>query len=669
MGKQSNEFIDLKKWIWQSYLKSAMIPIILIELVFFCVNFIANHYAQQFIAEYLLGQMIPEDRISEALNQINQNLAATGLFIISALLSFYIVFFFILYKRSRKMSLSISYPILTINEMVHSIGAGNYYQKTPEFHVQELNETARHLIDMGEQLGESNQALLYAQEKLKERESYLQAVVNSMDDVILEVDGDGNLKNVLAMDPGMYAKTHEPGESVSVYSIMSRDKADKYLNIIREVISTGITQTIEYEIDTSEGIHWFQARISLIQNTKTVVISARDITGRKEMERSMMLARDEAQKANQAKSRFLSSMSHELRTPLNAVLGFAQVLELDPAAPLTESQSECVQEIEKAGHHLLELINGVLDLSKIESGKINISLEPVRVSAVMEETLSVIKPMADKYGIRIDSHGAICQNCFVLADKIRLKQVLANLLSNAIKYNQPKGSIDYYCEMNEGVMRFHVIDTGTGIPREELEAIFRPFYRLNTAKKQIEGTGIGLSLVKQLSEMMGGRVLADSEEGFGSHFTIELPASDNGNLLLENPVLSPAELSETVKNEQVILYVEESPSNLALVERVAGHIAQTRLISACTAQLGIDLARSHQPVVILLDINLPDMDGYEIMKKLRGHAETQRIPVIALSANASEKDIACALAAGFTDYITKPINVTEFLQKLGRLLS
>ncbi len=665
MGNQTSNTIELKKWIWQSYLKSALIPIVMIELLFFCINFFANRYYQQMLVN---ASVVSEGNFIAEINRVNQNLTVTGIFILIALLSFYGLFFYILYKRSRKMSLSLSYPLLAINEMVHSIGGGEYYQKKPEFHVRELDETAMHLIDMGEQLGEANRSLLDAQEKLKERESYLQAVMNSIDDVIIEVDGDGILRNVLALDPELYAKNHVFGENVSVYSIMSREKADLYLNTIREVISTGVTQSIEYELETSAGMRWFQARISHIHGSGSAVVSARNITGRKEMERSIMMARDEAQKASQAKTQFLSNMSHELRTPLNAVLGFAQVLELDSTAPLTESQSECVHEIEEAGRRLLELINKVLDLSKIESGKINISLQPLPVSVLMEETLSLIKPMADRYGVRIDSHMTRCRDCYVLADKNRLKQVLTNLLSNAIKYNKPRGSVDYYCELQEGVMRFHVIDTGIGIPREEQEMVFQPFYRLHPDKSLIEGTGIGLPMARQLTEMMGGQVIFDSEAGLGSHFTIELPAADTGAAFGRDADLFPVTPSQN-KDVQLILYIEDNPSNLALVERLTKNIPRTRLISAETAELGIDLARAHQPDLILLDINLPDMDGYEIMKRLRGYKETSHIPVIAVSANPMEQDIESALAAGFTDYIAKPINVMEFIRKLGRLLN
>ncbi|MFZ5974727.1 MAG: ATP-binding protein [Bacillota bacterium] len=611
--------------------------------------------------------IVPESNIYAKVNDMSANLFYIGLTMIGGLIVFYCVFFYVLYKRSRRMSLNISKPLVEINNMVERIGNGNYYQDEPDLQVKELKDTAVLLTKMGRQLGIANENLLETRDALEKREAYLQALVNSVDDVICEVDGNGVCSNVRAKEPCNLAIKYKKGEKQNIREIFDENSA-AYLDKIKKVIETGEPETIEYRCETIKGIRWFQARMGLVDNgSDTVVVSARDITERKEMEQSLIIAKDEAEKASQAKSQFLSSMSHELRTPLNAVLGFAQILEMDSAAPLDESQKESVGEIKKAGNHLLELINEVLDLSKIESGEMKISIEPVRIDLIMEETLALVKPIAEKYGITVETHPCTDDN-YVLADNLRIKQVLINLLSNAVKYNKENGRVFYACEKAGGNIRFYVEDTGKGIPKEEIEAIFEPFHRLDATRSVEEGTGIGLTLVKQLMQLMGGRIGVESEEGRGSRFWIELPFAG------QVPVHIGGEHKKRVKPDQdgagrkKVLYIEDNRANLMLVERILEHVDGISVIPAASGEVGIELARAHCPDLILLDINLPVIDGFKVLERLRLYEETKGIPVIAISASAMEKDIRRGMAKGFADYITKPINVPDFIDKINRHL-
>lgn len=380
-------------------------------------------------------------------------------------------------------------------------------------------------------------------------------------------------------------------------------------------------------------------------------------------------AKEEAEKASMAKSKFLSSMSHELRTPLNTVLGFARLLEVDSSAPLNESQGENVKEILKAGSHLLVLINEVLDLARVESGKLTLSIEPVQVKSVVDETLALIKPIADKTNIDVVCHLPDCGERFVAADRTRLKQVLLNLLSNAVKYNRDHGKVIVSCEKIDQDIRFNIIDKGYGIPESELSAVFEPFHRLTEANSTVEGTGIGLTVAKQLIELMGGSIGVESREGEGSHFWIDLPSLE-GTRRPEDERSSYAgewdnEAGSTLKS---ILYVEDNPSNLALVERVLSRCPVIKMFAAANGELGIDLARACRPDLILLDINLPGIDGYEVQRRLRECDETRGIPVIAISAGAMAKDIEKGMSAGFAEYITKPIDIHKFLGTITKYL-
>jgi signal transduction histidine kinase/CheY-like chemotaxis protein len=407
-----------------------------------------------------------------------------------------------------------------------------------------------------------------------------------------------------------------------------------------------------------------------------VFAAARDITERKRLDQVLQeknveleSARSVAEKANLAKSDFLSSMSHELRSPLNAILGFAQLLESGSPLP-TPAQKGSIEQILKAGWYLLELINEILDLALIESGKLSLSLEPLSLVDIMHECQAMIEPQAQKNGIGI-SFPQFESPLFVHADRTRVKQVLINLLSNAIKYNRPQGTVEVTCGAHtEKRIRISVQDTGQGLSPEQRAQLFQPFNRLGQEGSAEEGTGIGLVVSKRLVELMGGEIGVESTVGVGSRFWFEL------NLEAEpQPAHAAAEPLAAHKAHvqhgaapRTLLYVEDNQANMQLVEQLIARRPDWRLLSARDGMRGIALARSHRPEVILMDINLPGMSGIQALKILREDPVTARIPVIAISANAMPHDIKKGLEAGFSHYLTKPIKVDEFMEALNLAL-
>jgi CheY-like chemotaxis protein/anti-sigma regulatory factor (Ser/Thr protein kinase) len=376
-------------------------------------------------------------------------------------------------------------------------------------------------------------------------------------------------------------------------------------------------------------------------------------------------AKSLAGKAAMANADFLSGMSHQLRTSLNAILGFAQIMESDSPPP-TPSQKENIAKILQAGWYLLELVNEILDLAMIEAGRLSWSLDPMSLADVMLECQSAIEPQAQKSGIRV-SFPKIDAHCLIKADRTRVKQVLLNLLSNAIKYNQVGGSVAVeYGESTPQRIRISVRDTGAGLLPEKLALLFQPFSRVGQETSAEEGTGIGLVVTKRLVELMGGAIGVESAVGEGSLFWIELVAAATPQLAAgeaEPAVAAPAqELNSAAP--RTLLYVEDNLANLQLVEQIVARRPDLRLLSARTGPLGIDLARSARPDVILMDINLPGMSGIKAMQILHADTATAHIPVVALSANAIPRDIERGLEAGFFRYLTKPIKVNEFMDTL-----
>ncbi|MEO0035384.1 MAG: hypothetical protein RLZZ501_1407, partial [Pseudomonadota bacterium] len=385
-----------------------------------------------------------------------------------------------------------------------------------------------------------------------------------------------------------------------------------------------------------------------------------------ERQRELSDARDAAEAASQAKSAFLANMSHELRTPMNAILGFSQFLEMD--ATLTAAQRDSVLTIYQAGRHLLDLINEILDLARIEAGRIDLSIESVPVEPVLTECLDLIAPLAQERGIALIRRAGE-PGLAARADRLRLKQVLVNLLSNAIKYNRPNGTVRILTRRTgPETLRLTVVDTGRGIAPDRIQELFIPFNRLGAEYTDTEGTGIGLALSRRIVEAMAGRISVESNPGQGSAFSIELRAEppDPSRAVVLPVVALPADDRPVTAT---VLYVDDDPVNLKLLEQVFATMPQLRLVTAPTPGLGLDLARLRRPDLILLDINLPGMDGCEMLGRLRADPQTQDIPVAAVTALAMARDIERGLAAGFNAYLTKPIDIPLLVETVRSLLN
>jgi PAS domain S-box-containing protein len=385
-----------------------------------------------------------------------------------------------------------------------------------------------------------------------------------------------------------------------------------------------------------------------------------DVDDRRRAEQAQRDAQEAAEAANKSKSQFLSRMSHELRTPLNAVIGFGQILQIDE---LSDGQREAVDHILNGGRHLLDLINEVLDISRVEAGELGLSSEAVLAAELVHDAVDLIRPLADQRGIHLVVDGSAGCDCFVFADRQRVKQVLLNLLSNAVKYNRPRGSIVVSCEQFADTrVRINVTDTGMGIPAENLGLLFTPFERLGAEHTAEEGTGIGLALSRRLTEVMGGTLEATSTLGQGSTFTVELPR-------VEGPVQRYERLGgrtqpavEPAAPRRVVLHIEDNPSNLTLVERVLAQRADIDVVAAMYGRLGLELARQHHPAIVLLDLHLPDLGGEQVLQRLRDDPATASIPVVIVSADASPGHVQRLISAGATAYLTKPIDVRELLR-------
>ena len=398
----------------------------------------------------------------------------------------------------------------------------------------------------------------------------------------------------------------------------------------------------------------------------TAVVMARDITEQVHLEETFKEAKDAAETANLAKSEFLSRMSHELRTPLNAILGFAQLLEMDE---LADDQRESTEQIIKGGRRLLELINEILDIARIESGQLMLSMEPVLVRDVIEECVTLIRPVGTERGIRIEfEHPVELDAQHVWADRGRLGQVLLNLLSNGVKYNAAEGTVTVTCTgTDHGTIRIGVTDTGPGIPPDKVHLLFTPFERLGAETSGEQGTGLGLALTKSLVEAMEGRILFDSMQGKGTTFWVELPATEEPSEgIREEKRQTEGRLLESGAR---VLYIEDNLANLTLIARLLQRKGEVDLISAMTGEMGIDLARQHKPDLILLDLDLPDIRGDEVLGRLRRDPLTEGIPIVILSADATSGEINRLLGRGAIDYLTKPVDVNEFLRVLNQVFA
>ncbi|EIJ44350.1 signal transduction histidine kinase [Beggiatoa alba B18LD] len=402
------------------------------------------------------------------------------------------------------------------------------------------------------------------------------------------------------------------------------------------------------------------------QEIKQFVLLFEDISDLKNIETELITAKESAEKASQAKSQFLSSMSHELRTPMNAILGYGELLKDDLGTPLTEldddyvvDMRQYVSNILQAGWHLLELINKVLDLTRIEAGKLEISIQEIELLDLIKECVDLILPLAEKRHIKIINETISLPPHFALVDRGRLKQVIINLLSNAVKYNKENGNITVRLTQPQvEYIHLSIIDTGIGLTTDQKDKIFEPFTRVS-GLNLIEGTGIGLTITKRLLEMMDARITVESEPNVGSHFQLELPTGQ-----ISSTHLDPAQ----THRKHLLLYVEDSRTNVSLVAQILKARPDIALMSAQTGEMGLELAHLHHPDIILLDINLPGMDGFEVLEHLRQATDTQDTPVLALSANDTAHNLERSRQVGFLSFIVKPLDIKKFLSAIDHAL-
>jgi len=425
-----------------------------------------------------------------------------------------------------------------------------------------------------------------------------------------------------------------------------------------------VADDVEWRIVRPDGtVRWVRAHSAFVVADEgqpaRIAGFLEDVTDRKEAEMALQRARDEVQQASEAKSVFLSRMSHELRTPLNAVIGFGQLLELDE---LTPDQEESVRQILKGGRHLLDLINEVLDIARIESGEMRLSLEPVRLEDIVEESVSLVRHLAEERHVTVVNH-CTGHGHHVRADRQRLTQVMLNLLTNAIKYNRENGQVAIECSPEDGArVRLTVSDTGIGIAAAHMNRLFAPFDRLGAEQTEVEGTGLGLALTRRLVEAMGGAIGATSVAGESSAFWVEFAdVTSDDPLDVSCSGASESAVEAPPAQEGTILYIEDNLANVQLVERVLSQRPGVELVAAMQGSLGLELARSHRPDLVLLDLNLPDVSGVEVLRRLRADPATASIPVVVISADATANQVERLRQEGVVDYLSKPFDVRRFL--------
>ncbi|MDB5916989.1 MAG: hybrid sensor histidine kinase/response regulator [Massilia sp.] len=521
---------------------------------------------------------------------------------------------------------------------------------------------------------EAEQALL--DQRLRDQQFYTRSLIESNIDPLITTDPRGIISDVNSQMEQLTGRTRD--EMIGAPFKNYFTEPERAEEAIARVLREGKVTNYELTALSLNGKHTvvsynattFHDRDRKLQG---VFAAARDITDRKQFEDTLLetntalaAAKGAAEKANRAKSEFLSSMSHELRTPLNAVLGFAQLMASEVPAP-AQHQQRSIEQILKGGWYLLRLINEILDLAMIESGKVTMSQESMSLTDVLLDCRGMIEPQAAKRGIAL-TFPQMDNLFYIHADRTRVKQVMINLLSNAVKYNTTGGSVIVQCVASgKGRVRITVKDTGAGLAPAQLQQLFQPFNRIGQEQSAEEGTGIGLVVTKQLVELMGGQIGVESSVGIGTVFWVEFEAATAPTLSLDNiddGLLERRGHARQPSDQPTLLYVEDNPANLALVEQLIARRGDLKLLTAIDGHLGIELARAYLPDVILMDINLPGISGYGALKILNEDPATAHIPVMALSANAVPRDIEKGLEAGFFRYLTKPIRVREFMDAL-----
>ncbi|SEI54904.1 PAS domain S-box-containing protein [Allopseudospirillum japonicum] len=670
-----------------------------------------------------LVTIVAEQAVYSKANELATRFTQIGYLLITGLVVFYLVFFAYMWRRSKSMSRMISQPLEALQQMVQAIGIGNYYQTAPKVSIHELQDTGDAISQMGHELGHTAEALQIS-------ENRLQLALESTTDTLwdLDIPQQRLFINHLMREKLGVKESQEYIELSTLDALIHPDDL-RDVQQMRAFVVKGDVDLFEAEYrikNAQDQWIWLQSRGKIVEHDaqgqpKRLVGTYVDISARKEAETQLRLAKETADAANRAKSQFLSSISHELRTPLNAILGFGQLLKADVSLPDSE-RGEYVGEILSAGDHLLHLIDDILDLSRIESNRMSLSIEPVDAVQVARQCTEMVRTLAQQHKVGVQGRWPE-QSYMVQADHIRLRQVILNLLSNAIKYNRERGEVFVFVEQKDQRLRISVQDTGPGISLEQQAELFKPFNRLGYESSNVKGTGIGLTISRQLVTLMEGEINFVSQPGLGSTFWVELPLSgdkDLANLRALERVQTTANaevaqsanigraLGETVPRPQLdpeqlrkersaaaspsiatpppttakvttepqaprapkqVLYVEDNPANMRLIQHVVGMIEGCMLLSSDNAEEGLVLAQEQHPDLIILDINLPGMDGYQALEILKQDARTSSIPVIALTANAMEHDIERGMAAGFMAYHTKPIDVPKMVNVIKEIVN
>jgi PAS domain S-box-containing protein len=526
-------------------------------------------------------------------------------------------------------------------------------------------------------IGTDNTARKDVEDKRLWAEESFQLMVESVTDcAIIMLDEEGRVKswNEGAQRIQGYSAKEIIGQHNSRFFSQEDIDISKPERTLQEAAAVGRSEDNGWRVRKDGSTFWANVVMTAIRDSSGALRGyatlERDMTERRRMDEELNKAKATAEAANQAKSEFLSNMSHELRTPLNAILGFAQLMESEIPPPVP-AQKVSIDQILQAGWYLLALINEVLDLSLIESGRLSLSTEKVSLAEVLTDCRAMMEPLAQKRGVTM-TFPEFDAPCYVLADRTRVRQILVNLLSNAIKYNRQDGSVVVSCTIRtQGYVRLCVTDTGLGLAPEKLSQLFQPFNRLGQESGVEQGTGIGLVVTKRLVEVMKGTIGVDSTVGGGTTFWIDLvatsaPRHDFTQADLSTPSQGKTKFTGPVKT---VLYVEDNPANLKLVTMLVARRPDLRLLTAETGNLGVELAQAHMPDTILMDINLPGISGLKVMSILSKDSTTAHIPIIALSANANPRDIEKGLKAGFLRYLTKPIKVDELMETLDLSLA
>jgi PAS domain S-box-containing protein len=558
-----------------------------------------------------------------------------------------------------------------------------------EFRFRHRDGTYRMLETMGRTLREDSAAdgivvnsrditeRKEAEAALHRSEEHFRTLIENATDLITILDPDGTIRYESSAITRMLGYTPEELVGRNPFDLIHPDDAAPVAARLGELIAKpGTSSSVEFRIQGKDGGWRHMESVGRTINPASpldgLVINSRDISERRRAEEAMLAAKEEAERANRAKSEFLSRMSHELRTPMNSILGFAQVL---ARRGLPADQAKGVDHILRAGRHLLNLINEVLDISRIEANQQQLSLEAVRVDGAVSEAVSLIRPLAAQHGCEVDDSG-LPPDLYALADRQRLAQVMLNLLSNGVKYNHPGGRVWVTCESWEGPdggeHRISVHDTGPGIPPERTEELFVPFARLGAEMSEVEGTGLGLALSRRLVEAMGGELTVSSTVGVGSTFHVRLRAVESPLLRLARraaPESAAPEAEAADVPPARLLYIEDNLANVSLIETILAGRPQVTLVTALQGRLGLDLARQHGADLILLDLHLPDLPGDEVLSRLRADPRTANIPVVVISADATPGRIDRLMEAGARAYLTKPLDVDQFLDVVDGILA